>query len=164
MIADVLIRRYGPPHFRLVGFHLWVHGYEFPDRDDHHDGNWLLATACCEFEGSVAWVEQSPCLEAHDFPHFVQKVERLLAGRSRRAGLFPLASDFHLLLGQSYKAGLFEVKVAMEPHGAKGRSLLLVSMTNEYEYQVGLRALSDGLEQAKVLTERWPVRGIRPAC
>lgn len=161
MIADVLIRRYGSPHFRLVGFHLWVHGYQFPKRDDYYEGNWLTATVCCEFEGSVAWVEQAPCLETHDFPHFVQRLERLLAGGRRRAGVFPNATGFYLMLGKGAAEETFEVKAEITPRGLCGRSTL-VELINQYEYVVGVETLEDAYRQARALAERWPVRGTRP--
>ena len=34
-----------PPHLQIGGFSLWIEGYQFPDMNDHWDGNWVIVTA-----------------------------------------------------------------------------------------------------------------------
>ena len=47
----------GEPDLKVAGFQLWVHGSQFPESKDYHDGNWLRVTANCGASGASVWTQ-----------------------------------------------------------------------------------------------------------
>lgn len=161
MIADVLERRHGRPDLVLVGFRLWVHGRQFPDKQDYYDGNWLTISDCCEAEGGLAWIERRHCLEAAVLHRWARQVRGVADGSLWRASLLTLPMDACLDIARPRAAdspaapARFEAHATFWPSLGSGRS-----HNHEFDFDIGVLDLQRLLFQADRLVERFPLRGL----
>ena len=74
----------GEPSVKIGGLAIWVHGRQFPDSEDHFDGNWLRVTAHCGASGAMVEVTGA-ILMVNDLERWAHQCEILyrdLAGEA----------------------------------------------------------------------------------
>jgi hypothetical protein len=139
----------GPPDLKLVGFQLWVHGYQFPDLDDAWDGNWLAVTAHCGGRGGDVWAGGA-ILETVSLLQFRDGLREL---HSTLRGVAELASpepNLAVRVAPTNPAGQLAVRVEITPeHLTQG---------HWFEFEADQSYLPPAIAQCETILNRLPIR------
>jgi hypothetical protein len=103
-----------PPAISIAGFHLWIHGRQYPDASDYWDANWLRVTAQCSSAGASVTVA-GPVLMTTDVQRFADQCEALYARLSGSALLDSCEPNLRVLLSTADSLGHLELKVEITP-------------------------------------------------
>lgn len=141
----------GPPSVRLKAFQLWVHGRQFPDAQDHWDGNWLNVTAHCGQSGASVSAT-GPILDSIGLVRFRDELERLHQTLSGEAVLESHEPNVRVRVAARDGAGHLDVRAEITPdHLAQG---------HWFEFEIDQSYLAATVAQLESVLVEFPVRGI----
>ncbi|MFM7151371.1 MAG: hypothetical protein ACKO23_16160 [Gemmataceae bacterium] len=139
----------GPPTLSLAGFHLWVHGREFPDAQDRWDGNWLRVSVLCEAPGCRVWTS-GPLLMVSDLADWLEKCESLYQKGQGEADLQPLEPNLVVRLCSSDRMGHVMMRVEITPDH--------LNQTHRVDFEIDQTYLPKLMAQCRGIFKEYPVR------
>lgn len=140
----------GEPDLKVAGFLLWVHGRQFPEVEDYHDGNWLRVTAHCSALGASVWAHGA-LLSVADVAEFGDGCAAMLRGESRSVGLVPFEPELKVSLEVSDSVGHICAQVEITPDH--------LSQSHRFEFEVDQSYLPDIIKQCLEIMQEYPSRG-----
>lgn len=143
------VEHLGAPDLQLVGFQLWVHGYQFPDVDDAWDGNWLTVTAHCGGQGADVWAGGA-ILETVSILQFRDELRELHRTLSGEAKLLSHEPNLAVRVAATNEAGRLSVRVEITPeHLTQG---------HWFEFEADQSYLTATIRQCETILDRLPIR------
>jgi hypothetical protein len=139
----------GAPTIDLGGFHLWIHGRQFPDALDRWDGNWLHVTAHCAATDASVTVS-GPVLDAVGLKRFRDELAALERGTTGDATLSSDEPNIRLRVAGNGSSRLhLRVELSSRPE-VQG---------HWFEFDVDRGRLAATLRQLEGAVEAFPIRG-----
>jgi hypothetical protein len=138
------------PALKVAGFQLWIHGRQFPDSDDYHDGNWLRVTAHCGASGASVWA-QGAIVMATDIARFGEQCDAMLHGNSCSAVIDPFEPELRVSLEAADSLGHIRAKVEITPDH--------LAQSHKMEFDVDQSCLPLIIEQCSKILQEYPIRG-----
>lgn len=142
----------GEPALKVAGFQLWVRGREFPESENHYDGNWLRVTAHCGASGASVWA-QGAILMVTDIASFGDQCAAVLTGDSKSADLEPLEPAVKVSLEAADRLGHIRVQVEITPDH--------LAQAHRFEFHVDQSYLPGIIQQCTAIVKEYPIRGQR---
>lgn len=142
----------GDPDLKIAGFQLWVRGRQYPESEDFHDGNWLVATAHAGAAGASVWVE-GPILMVQDVAKFVAECEAMHRGEAPSATLEPAEPELKVVLEASDGLGHFRVRVDITPDP--------LHQAHRFEFEIDQSDLPGIVGQGLAILREYAVRGAK---
>lgn len=140
------IKKLGPPNLKVSGFQFWVHGRDFPDAQDYHDGNWLKMTAYC---GPDAWVAGS-YITAIEIQGWLKTCEALVDNPKGTSVLEFLEPELYVRMeAKSHGRIEMEVTISHQPYDQPHKS----------SYELEQTDLTVMIQNLKTIVEKYPIRG-----
>ena len=146
------VEAYGEPSLAVGGFRLWVHGRQFPARNDEWDGNWLLVTALCEAEGARVCAN-GPILMTGDIEEFGKSCNAVLEGAASSALLDPLEPELRVELKATDRLGHIRTVVEITPDHLR--------QSHRLEYEIDQSFLPEIVRKCSSIVREYPIRGER---
>ena len=139
----------GSPALKVAGFHLCIHGRQFPDSQDYLDGNWLNITAHCGANGSSVWVSGAIVMVS-DLARLLAGCESLYQSGQGDAVLQPLEPNLVVTLRSSDRRGHILMRVEITPD----------HMTQEHhvDFEIDQSYLPSLMAQCRAIIEEYPIR------
>ena len=138
-----------PPDLKILGFEVWVHGYEFPDALDAWDGNWLRVTAQLEAPGAGVTVIGA-LLETVSFSFFSNDLRRLQSSMSGDATLESAEPNIKVVVSAADRIGHLAVVVEITPEH--------LTQQHRIEFEADQTFIGPMIKQCESILSRWPVR------
>lgn len=140
----------GEPDLKVAGFQLWVHGRQFPEAEDHYDGNWLRVTAHCGASGASVWA-QGAILMVTDIAGFGDGCAAMLSGEMKSAALTPFEPELKVSLEASDSVGHVRAKVEITPNH--------LLQSHRFEFAVDQSYLPSIIKQCSEIVQEYQIRG-----
>lgn len=140
----------GDPSLQIAGLRLWVHGRQFPEAMDYWDGNWLRATAYCEYPGASVWVRGS-ILHLGELVSLREDCERLYATLQGTAKLDCIEPNLNVTLTME-RFGKLQVRIEITPDELVQTHAFLDSLDQTY--------LPGIVRQCDAIFETLPIREV----
>lgn len=137
------------PDLKILGFELWVHGYEFPDALDAWDGNWLRVTAHLEAPGARVTVTGT-VLDTVSFARFSKDLRRLQTTMSGDATLESHEPNIKVVLSAADRIGHLAVVIEITPDH--------LTQQHRIEFEADQTFLGPLIKQCDAILSRLPVR------
>lgn len=150
MLPEKAIDSLGTPSLKLAGFQLWIHGRQFPECNDHWDGNWLNVTGHCGAAGASIWASGA-IITTMDLQRFSAECELLYKGLTTEATIDPMEPKLHLSLRPTDGLGHIKMLVQItQDH---------MSQKHELSFGIDQSYLPEIISQCQTVLENYPVRG-----
>ncbi len=140
----------GPPTLKVDGFQLWVHGREFPESQDHDDGNWLRVTAHCGRAGASVWAAGS-ILQVMDVVRWANECEAVGRGSRKGASLEPLEQELKVEIRATDSLGHLEMRVEITPDHIRQEHVFIFEIDQSYIPTI--------VKQCREIEKSYPIRG-----
>jgi hypothetical protein len=138
------------PDLKLIGFALWVHGYEFPSATDDWDSNWLRVTAHVGASGAEVNATGSilDTVGVNRFAEELRELEKQLKGTATLESHEP---NLKVVVAAADRAGHLNISVEITPN----------HMTQEHRFTFDgdQTFLGPSIRQCESILRRFPVRG-----
>lgn len=141
---------YGKPDLEIEGFQLWVHGRQFPESQDHYDGDWLRVTVHCGARGADVWAAGS-LLTVTELDAFGKECEELLGGRIDTARLDPLEPALDVVIARSDLLGHFTPAVNITPDHLK--------QEHRFEFETDQTYIREVVAECQAIIKKYEIRG-----
>jgi len=140
----------GEPDLKVAGFQLWVHGREFLDAADYHDGNWLRVTTHSGASGASVWASGA-ILMVTDLLRWAEECDALAKGQAQEAKLAPMELELKVLIRQVDRLGHFTMRVQITPDHLR--------QEHSFEFEIDQTYLPEIAKQCRTIAAAYPVRG-----
>jgi hypothetical protein len=138
-----------PPDIKIVGFALWVHGYEYPDATDAWDGNWLRVTAHAGANGAEVRVAGA-ILETVSVARFAKELQALGNDPTSHATLESPEPNLKVVVTPTDRLGHLSVSVEITPDH--------MTQDHRFEFEADQTFLAPIVRQCESILSRFPVR------
>lgn len=143
---------FGESALKVAGFHLWIHGRQFPEANDYYDGNWLRVTAHCSASGASVWA-QGAIVMVTDIAGFGKQCGAMLRGDSNSAVLDPLEPELRVSLETADRLGHIRAQVDITPDH--------LAQSHKMEFDIDQSYLPGIIKQCSAIVQEYPIRGNR---
>jgi hypothetical protein len=149
MLSEKAIESLGTPSLEMAGFQLWIHSRQFPESNDHWDGNWLNVSAHCGAAGASIWACGS-IITTMDIEGFSTACERLHERMADGATIDPAEPNLHVSLRATDGLGHIKMLVQItQDH---------MSQKHELSFEIDQSYLPEIVSQCHTILEKFPVR------
>lgn len=147
MIND--LETLGPATLEMAALRIWVHGYQFPDRTDYWDGNWLRCTAHCAEAGASVQVSGA-ILDTVSFVRFGRELTDVYKQLEGQATLASHEPELKVELRAIGRTGDVEIVVEITPDH--------MTQSHRFALKVDQSFLPAMIRQCHQLLDHYPVR------
>ena len=140
----------GPPSLKIVGFQLWVHGWECAETSGDDYGDWLRVTAHCGCDGASVWATGA-ILQVMDIVRLYKECDALASGSVPVATLAPLEPGLRIELKKSDSVGHLEMSVNVTPNHLEQEHL--------FRFEIDVSYLPGIVTQCRAIEKSYPARG-----
>ena len=150
-MGHIAIQSLGEPDLIIAGLMIWVHGREFDDAQDYHDGNWLRVSVYCSAPGTAVFVG-GPILCVPEIMELRKGCLELFNGDSEKASLSPIEPNLHVSMEAVDKKGHIRVTVEITPDD--------LTQTHAIQFEIDQTYLPPICESCEKIIGRYPLRGV----
>lgn len=146
---DKYRNKLGEPTIQIAGLQIWIHGRQFPDKEDYWDGNWLNTTVHCGARGSTVWASGSiiHLSELHRWLISARELNNTLKGE---ANLECMEPELSVCIKSSSHSHL-EMEVNITPNH--------LEQEHKYHFEIDQSYLPQLIRQCNGVLESNPIRG-----
>ncbi|MGD0137414.1 MAG: hypothetical protein ABSD28_00935 [Tepidisphaeraceae bacterium] len=149
MQSEKAIAALGSPSLKISGFQLWIQGRQFPNSNDHWDGNWLNITAHCGAAGASIWASGA-IITTMDFERFLAECESLYDQMAGEATIQPMEPNLRVSLRATDRLGHIKMHVQITPDH--------MSQKHELAFEIDQSYLPEIVSQCRMVLRDFPVR------
>ena len=138
----------GEPNIKISGLEIWIHGYQFPDSQDHWDGNWMDITAKCTSKNACVWVSGN-ILHLPDLKLLMTTSEKLYINLKGEAELPCIEPELSVKL-KARSLGQISMIVEITPNH--------LNQEHRFEFEIDQSYLLDLVSSCKKVLDRYRIK------
>jgi hypothetical protein len=132
----------------IAGFHLWIHGRQFPESQQYWDGNWVNVTVLCWAEGAEMRASGA-IVHLSEIVRWTEEAAQLHATLSGEANLACLEPELCVTL-QAMRYGQIEMTVDMTPDPQ--------TQAHQFRFEIDQSYVPQLIRQYHSILEEFPLR------
>lgn len=148
---ESFVKRLGNPDIHLHGLRIWVHGLQFPDRNDYWDADWLQVSVYCSAIGSSVFVS-GPIIHLSELKTWTLAAMEMFRTLTGEANLECMEPELRVRL-KAQSLGRIDMQVEISPD--------CLMQEHKYYFEIDQSYLPNLITECSNILAAFPLKDVR---